>query len=396
MALPELFNSGRDIPLDYLLALFDLNSVAPKTSQRVILNGDGILKLPLADNSPAMLLALRNAFRDDLDALDLMLDRSILIIHGYIRNFLTLRGQRTDEAIKMLRVMFRSARLAISDDAGLLPAQQIPRLLHRIWLTSPEAPCEPPTHYIDNMLSEAVEYRRSGWTHRLWVQDPNHIPKTMARLAQEGSVIQVATVDFGLSGGGWRVPFKKLLKDRKFPFAADILRMHILYEYGGVYADMGAAFRRTDAANFVVDRFDYALIFWETMFFQNSLMAMPAGSAVGSAFLRLVDRPDTIPPTLIGPLDGVTEGMVWSGLMITAILMASEDPSTRICPLAPNGELVRWASEKSWYTDCGHGSGKFGNAYVPGTGASVLSGGVMGSGELDVMFTPQVSRRSQI
>ena len=98
--------------------------------------------------------------------------------------------------------------------------------------------------------------------------------------------------------------------------------MKILYEMGGLYADMGARFTRRDAAEFILDNFDYALVFWETMFFQNSLMAMPKGSAVGQAFLRLVDHPDTIPRQLLGPLTGATEGMTFSGLMITAILLS--------------------------------------------------------------------------
>ena len=224
------------------------------------------------------------------------------------------------------------------------------------------------------MIDESREYVDNGWQLYLWTGDPSLIVNTVRALQDGDAKITLKHYHADvLSGQPWEKSFEKLLSARKFAFASDLLRMRILYQYGGVYADMGARFRERRLTEFVADNFDYAFIFWETLFFQNSLMMMAPNSHIGKLYMEIANEPYSLPKSLFYPMDGLEEGMAFSGLLITALVLFSAPEEYRICPLAPNGEVIEWSSERSWYTRDSGGSGKFGNAYVPGSGATFLS-----------------------
>lgn len=326
--------------------------------------------------------ALATAFADDSATLRAMLEEGAQKPHWFIQQYLALNSSSVAEAKSRFRAMIDSAATVaerfFGDANASVARSAIPKCIHRVWLTNPNDPYEPPAHYISNLTIEAQEYSNFGWTLVLWVQDEALLPKTMAIIKQNGSLVEVKIPKNTLKIGPWIDGFDKFIIANKFPFAADILRMQILLEYGGFYADMGAKFSSRLAAEFVAQQFDYCFIFWETMFFQNSLMAMPKHSPVARYFMGLVGRPDTIPARLLEPLTGLTEGMAFSGLMITAILLSLFDDLANVCPLAPNGNIVTWEAQRSWYIDTGNNVGRHGNAYVPSTGPSFLTPDIRG------------------
>lgn len=329
---------------------------------------------------------------DDLSVVDTMLEQSLDKVHWFIQRALELQRCDVPTAQSHIKRMIEQAQQVATEDAAQAPIAHpvnwIPKTIHRIWLTDPESPVEPPARYIDKLIADAGTYKSEGWSHYLWVQDERLIPATRQKIIAADAGISLMAIESRLSlAGPWAELYNAFLRDRKFPFASDILRMKILHDFGGVYADMGARFRNVALANLIAARFDHAFIFWETMFFQNSLMAMPSHSAIARVYMRIVNNPYSIPGVFFPHLDGIWEGMAFSGLLVTAALLASEDRSVRICPLAPNGKLIEWESEKSWYTQAEGDSGKFGNAYVPATGASFLQSELLGSVPADRIFT---------
>lgn len=320
--------------------------------------------------------AILNYFVEDLSKVQISLQASRINVHHFIAQFLKHTKRSADEAYYSIAEMISSAKRVVEDVAakpcGKTSDNPIPRIIHRIWLTDAAAPAEPPSDYVDRLISESEKYTTRGWELFLWVRDLADIPLTIRRLDLEGGRIRVMRIEEGDATKGWANLYRAFLRDRKFPFAADVLRVKLLHEYGGFYADLGVNLVHPLVAEFISDHFDYAFIFWETMFFQNSFMAMRSATTLSERFLAVCDDPYVIPKEIIYPVTGISEGMAFSGLMITALLLGMDRSGLRVLPLAPNARLVSWSSQKSWYTKTG-ATGKLGNTYVPDSRPSFFS-----------------------
>ncbi|CAO3383426.1 glycosyltransferase [Azospirillum argentinense] len=314
---------------------------------------------------------------EDINSLRGQISKSIVQIHPFMDKFFAYRGMTAiqaatrffsfvDEAERKLAGIHNSTKLS-------LKTSNIPKIFHRVWLTNTDSPCEPPEKYIENFIRMTDSSENSEWKFLLWVQDESLLPATVSAIKNSGRPIEVKNIFKEISNGRWRRLLDAFIKDKKYPFAVDVLRMKILQEYGGVYTDMGAAFSDNFTRDFVVGSFKYSFIFWNNMFFQNSLMCMPPSSELANAFIKIVEDPYVLPEILVSPLTGLTEGQAFSGLLITALLLSLPLNEGDVCPLLPNGKVVSWSSQQSWYTNTGSGEGKFGNTYIPTSAPSFLS-----------------------
>lgn len=308
--------------------------------------------------------------------------------HWFMTQYFHYAGQTVEDGHRRLVSMAQDAENIVRERSKPLQnttgSPRIPRILHKVWLTNPDAPSEPLEDYVTALLADASRLSESGWQVFFWLQDENLVPATVARLNQSGGSIQVRRVSDHVADGNWKELFDSFLAARKFPFAADVLRMVILHQYGGFYGDLGVRINHIDVANFVADDFDYGFIFWETMFFQNSFMAMAPRSELSHIFMRLLDDPYLVPRALIEPLTALSEGQAFSGLMVTAILLSIWRRDIRVFPFAPNRRLLTWSAQQSWYRQ----EGKFGNAYVPDSAPSFYSDAMLrerGAGPQDLL-----------
>lgn len=311
----------------------------------------------------------------DLDRLDTTLGSNRSALHGFLQRLLTVRGISVESAVAMLESMVRRARSrmqASDNERRAAPSPSIPKIIHRIWLTHPDSPHEPRADYIGPLVADADRHFERGWQTWVWVQDPARLPLTSALCAAHSDSVRIRTIDAVRRGEGWENAFDRLMADDKYPFASDLLRVRILREFGGCYADLGLRFKSPDFLCALAENFDYAMILWETLFFQNSLLLMPPESEVARIFMQIADRPETLPVEIFHDFDAIEEGMAFSGLLITALLLLTSARHARICPLFPNGEAIEWRSERSWYTRSESGATKYGNAFVPDAPASFL------------------------
>ncbi|CAO3460128.1 hypothetical protein [Azospirillum argentinense] len=314
---------------------------------------------------------------EDIGSLRGDISRSIVQVHPFMDKFFVHKGMTTIQAATRFFsfVDEAEAKLAgiLNANTSSLGSSNIPKMVHRIWLTNTQSPCEPPEKYIENFIHMASSSEDPEWRFLLWVQDESLLPATVSAIKASGKHIEVKNIFDEISDGKWRGLLDAFVKDKKYPFAVDVLRMKILQEYGGVYTDMGANFSCNFARDVVVGSFKYSFIFWNNMFFQNSLMCMPPSSELANAFIKIVEDPYLLPEILVSPLTGLTEGQAFSGLLITALLLSLPLEAGDVCPLLPNGKVVSWSSQQSWYTNTGMGEGKFGNTYIPTSVPSFLS-----------------------
>jgi len=322
---------------------------------------------------------LLRSFGEDFQALATLVEHSRSEIHGFMERLLAQKGISNDDGVEIFARLVRVAQSAV-ENVRSTKAQAaengslVPKLVHRIWLTDPRAPAEPPRASVQKWIDEASSYSSRGWRSWFWTVDPFLIPNTSAMIKHSGAPIELRSFEQETSTGEpWEDNFRRLLADRKFPFASDLLRMKLLLTYGGIYADMGARFRNIKFMDIVRDQFDYAFVFWKTLFFQNSLMMMPQNSLVARLFIEIANDPYLYPKSMFCKFNGTEEGIAFSGLLITFLCLFAKSTPLKVCPLLANGRLVEWHAQKSWYVKDENGSGKFGNAYIPESEATYIN-----------------------
>ncbi|KAA8495534.1 Inositol phosphoceramide mannosyltransferase 3 [Porphyridium purpureum] len=103
-----------------------------------------------------------------------------------------------------------------------LARQDIPKVIHQIWIGPREAPCV----WLD---SWRIEYlgRFSGWKYELWSDSEVHSMDMVNRDLYD--------------------------KEQKYQCKADILRLELLYKYGGVYIDADMVSLGKDLSEVMVD-----------------------------------------------------------------------------------------------------------------------------------------------
>ena len=293
--------------------------------------------------------------------------------HWFMMKYFEYAGRTVEDCYRQLFSMTEDAENLVRERSRQAPERTagpcIPRILHKLWLTNPEAPSEPLDDYITALVEDASRLHESGWQVFVWLQDEELVPAAVGKLRKSEGSIQIRQIRDHVPHGKWLELFDRFLADRKFPFAADVLRMVILHQYGGFYGDLGVRIQHIDIANFIADDFDYSFIFWDTMFFQNSFMAMAPRSELSQIFMKLLDDPYLVPRSLIEPLTALSEGQAFSGLMVTAILLSIWRADLRVFPFVANRQLLTWSAQQSWYRP----ERKYGNTYVPDSEPSFYS-----------------------
>ena len=318
-------------------------------------------------SNPCLFNALQADFKDVRDVVEL----SRVRIHSLLaRMFMDSFGISEERCFSSFHEIIDNAERRLVE-SSLTRGMGTPKILHRIWLTNTASPYEPPPEYVEGIITNLKLAYQGNWQHYLWVQDVNLFPNTKERLQQTECPLQIRSIYDGSLTSDCFPEIEKFVADRKYAFASDILRMKILYEFGGIYADLGIQFRCP--IDEFLELYEYAFIVWENLFFQNSLMMMPSKTLLGAVYLTMVQNLAAVPKYLTEPTSAVSEGWLLSGPMLTNLMFMFLPKNTNICPLAPNKELISWSSQKSWYSDIGDGEGKFGNAYAPTARPTLLS-----------------------
>ncbi|CAO3447912.1 hypothetical protein [Azospirillum argentinense] len=305
----------------------------------------------------------------DFSYLDTLLDLEIPpnpIIKGFLEN--AKWGSLRDVADRISA--YRDAAKERMDGKPKPKLSRVPKISHRIWLTNPHSPQEPPRNYVARLLHDWRHSYGQDWQHWFWVDDEDKIPETVEFIHSVLPTVQFKRYRQELGGGRWLSLINALMSDNKYVFASDILRLKIMQEVGGLYCDLGVAFNAE--IDVICDNFEYALIFWKGFHFQNSVLMMPPGNPVADRMMQLAENPYRIPRRIVFPLSGASEGVLFASPIITTIILSMLSSDDLLCPLVGNNRLIGWMAQKSWSTDSGDGKGLLGNAYIPSTKPSYL------------------------
>ncbi|MBU6497867.1 MAG: hypothetical protein KGQ40_05005 [Rhodospirillales bacterium] len=290
--------------------------------------------------------------------------------HPFMQKFcatLGLPASAFGDFVRGLQTNFEASIIASRRSPQTLA--EIPPYTHRIWLTGNEEPSLPPDDYLDNYL-RACKALPSDAGHFFWTNSPAvaaHIHQKAAAHACRNIYLMSPAV---FAGDPLLASITRLMADRKFVLAADMLKFVILHRFGGIYSDLGIVY---DEPTFDLIRVaDYGFVVSDGVFFQSSFFACPPASELTAMFLAVMNHPGAFDPSfaLLGRTAGALDELhIFAGFGLTACTMLFLPPSARAVMIPANTSHMQWRSQQSWYG----AAPKHGNVLVANTGPSIIS-----------------------
>ncbi len=289
--------------------------------------------------------------------------------HGLVRRYLAeIGGSESDIHTFVRATQGRiESSLLKSAHSQIGSAGAIPKLSHRIWITSKTDPAFPPTSYMDQIF-HAAKQPQDSLTHILWTNSSTVAEKIREEIRQNESAILVAEISlFGRDDLYKTV--EAFVGEKKYVLAADIAKFMILDRFGGIYTDLGIRYEPPviELLGFA----DYCLLLADNLIFQTCFVACAPGSDLCAVFLAAMNNPESLAPYFIGrdneisPLDEVA---VFAGPAFTVIAMLFLPEPARTVIFPQESKYISWSSQQSWYADVP----KFGNIRVIDSVVTVL------------------------
>jgi hypothetical protein len=244
----------------------------------------------------------------------------------------------------------------------------IPALTHRIWLTSPEHPCQPPADFLAGYCS-AIRGLPAEAVHFFWTNSAA-VAEAVRQQAAASGCPNVCLMDPAMLGATpIMARIGRLIEASKFVLAADALKIVVLERFGGIYSDLGIVYDRQVFE--LVLLADYAFIVSNALFFQTSFFACPPAADLARLFLAVMNVPGALDPSyaLSGPAaTALDEVHMFAGLALTACAMLFMPPAARALMVPAQTPHLVWASHASWYGS----EPKFGNVLISQTPPTLI------------------------
>lgn len=113
---------------------------------------------------------------------------------------------------------------------------KIPTIIHRVWVTNPNAPRELPEKDLVKLEQNINLFKSSkfSWGFKLWINvEPEKIPMTQKRCAELGvEIISIDTLDTDL-----KPALDNLILKKRYVAASDTIRIEAIRTLGGIYVD---------------------------------------------------------------------------------------------------------------------------------------------------------------
>lgn len=124
--------------------------------------------------------------------------------------------------------------------------------IHRIWLTNLDNPYEINEKNLENIINTYNIYDNSyyPWKIILWL-NTNKLTKTIKYLRDKCPNIDIRIISENDLKFAKKI-YDSFMKDNLYASASDILRLNVLYIYGGIYLDLGIIFTK-DISNLYLE-----------------------------------------------------------------------------------------------------------------------------------------------
>ncbi len=256
------------------------------------------------------------------------------LVYTYALNYFNVDRNMISEFLKRVNREF------IISSAKIQEASVDPMDMHRLWITENT---EIPEEFLTYFESSLQFYQRDH-VH-FWCLDPDNIPQSIARL--NGLGIQIHSLQEHLPTFKTKSLINKLLKDKLFGFASNLIRLEVLNKFGGVYSDTGLL-QKKDIKH-VASHFDTVFYVKETGELDVRAFYSKNGSKFMDGFLNfIVTLPQILPEkrVLSGalPVQGITTSY---GIMAYLPQFNIDNPYERI-GFVSEGEEFEYHGQMLW------------------------------------------------
>jgi SAM-dependent methyltransferase len=257
------------------------------------------------------------------------------------------------------------------EDHNSLPAcgqPRIQKLTHKIWLTSAEGPHLPPAEYLASYFA-MCKGQPAEWTHFFW-SNSTEVLRHVSELAIADDAKIHALDTHSLQQGPIATTLGRLIGDRKFVLAADVLKFVVLDRHGGIYSDMGIHF--DDDMLEIAVAADFGFLLASNMFFQTSWISLAKGSLLSTAFLGILNNPEAFSADYAldrsRTVSAGTEVHTFAGLGYTVCALLFMPSNAKMFAFPQSSAHLTWRAQQSWYGD----APKHGNVLINETQPSVM------------------------
>jgi hypothetical protein len=228
-----------------------------------------------------------------------------------------------------------------------------PCTTHRLWITSRTAPCEASPKRLQAYINSLRKLRAAPWEHNFWCVNPDDIPITIRTLRESGLRIAIRRLEEIFPVMKAKHVYDAYYQNDQFAYASDIARQNIVYEYGGVYSDLGTTFE--DLTPFV-RAYDYLFTFTKYGAIDQSFFGYKPKSYIIQRYLENLDRLYTLPDHVKRITEGGWKKVAWNTpphLMLC--IDQFSQPSDRFL-LVPEGRsslmIIDHAGSWIWQKEC--------------------------------------------
>ena len=244
----------------------------------------------------------------------------------------------------------------------------IPKISHRLWITDPENPHSPPIEYLEQI--SRVNSASRDWENIFWTNSPSLNNSLSSYFNGEKDGTRVRLLHDAFADDPLLAASQEFIACRKFVCSSDMVRIMLLRNMGGLYADLGVSYSRTMRE--LVSHASAAVNIDFQLMFQLAFLGFPKNCEFLSFWYKICLCPDILTAAIYSSIerfDGEVELSFLSGPGFTAaVLLFLGQPGT-ILVVPQQGKHIQIRSQQSWYGL----KAKFGNTIVKGTDSTRLS-----------------------
>jgi hypothetical protein len=227
----------------------------------------------------------------------------------------------------------------------------VPKIVHRLWITSVNEGFMPPPNYIKQIASQAKGLS-SDYLYIFWCNSDEICGNLTVLFADYGAVISVRNFISVFRNDALIPIIQHFVDARKYVLAADVTKIMVLERFGGAYGDLGVQFG--EGLLQLTQRSDAAVFLDSGMFLQPAFMALCPRSNIARIWSGLLKEPEVLSAIVLKDANEFTAGHeVWlhGGVGFTVVFLLFQPSHYRVLILPPQGAALQTNSLGSWYRD---------------------------------------------
>lgn len=298
------------------------------------------------------------------------LDQLLALAKSDRPEFFSRAAISEDDVRSFILQRMNAMRLKMTEPAPTY--QAIPKIIHRLWLTSPSHASLPPALYLAQISSQSrtLQARNLKYQYIFWTNSAEICETLQKTFDAEEAPITVRNISGDFVSNSLMPVIVLFLDSKKYALAADVAKTMILSVFGGVYGDLGVQFSPDLLP--LIHAADAAVFLDKGLFFQLALLAVRPGSEILGVWNSLLLHPEILTSIVLPKVEEFTPGQeVWMhcGVAFSVIFLLFQPKDFYVLVMPPQSSMMQTMSEGSWYRE----GTKFGNVAIRDSSVTRLS-----------------------